>query len=172
MENKLLDQKCKIYYLLLNQKVIDDKQFNFLLQNEEQMGPVYKIKIDVKNMSKELTLYAAYDVVYLPRLYLSFPKNDLYEKLLPQITSLVFITKNNNFIEKQTEILNRFNLFKYNDINLIEYYKHINFSNSEYPLLFEINYFKKFLTMITKLFTYIHIVNNNTTFLKKIKLIK
>ena len=49
-------------------KVIDKKQFDFLLKNEEDMGAIYKIFIDVKNMKKELTYYSAYDVLYLPRL--------------------------------------------------------------------------------------------------------
>ena len=161
IENNKPNNKCKIYHLLLNQKVINEDKFNYLLKNEEKMGPVYKIKIDVKKLSKELILYAAYDVVYLPRLYMAFPKNDLYEILLPQITSIVFISKHNNFIKKQLEILNKLNMLKYNGINYVEYYKMIDYKKLNYNILFEINYFKKFWAMIIKLILYIKIINKS-----------
>jgi|SaaInlStandDraft_5_1057022.scaffolds.fasta_scaffold00837_14 hypothetical protein len=172
IENNNIKNKCKIYYLLLNQKVINKNKFNYLLENEEKMGPVYKIKINIKKMSKELTLYSAYDVVYLPRLYMSFPKNNLYENVLPQITSIIFIIKNNNFIKKQTDILNKFNMFKYNDINLVDYYKIVDYTKIKYNILYKINYFKKFWTMLIKLIIYIKIINNYDTYYKKNKLNK
>ena len=80
-ENNYTEYKCKIYYLLLQMKVIDKKQFDFLLKNEEDMGAIYNIFIDVKNMKKELVYYSAYDVLYLPRLVNSFPDNDYYNFL-------------------------------------------------------------------------------------------
>ena len=57
----LVENKYRIYQLLL-QKVIDNDKLNVLLKNEEDMGPIYKIFIDVENMSKSLTYYSAYDV--------------------------------------------------------------------------------------------------------------
>ena len=55
-ENNLTEYKCKIYFLLLQMKVIDKKQFDFLLKNEEDMGPIYKIFIDVKENEKRINL--------------------------------------------------------------------------------------------------------------------
>ena len=40
-----------------------------MLQNEENMGPIYNIRIKVDNMSEALRMYCAYDVLYLPELY-------------------------------------------------------------------------------------------------------
>ena len=73
-ENNLIEYKCKIYYLLKQMEVVSNSQFNYLLQNEENMGPIYNIRIKVDNMSEALINYCAYDVLYLPELYKNFHK--------------------------------------------------------------------------------------------------
>ena len=148
-ENNFIDYKCKIYYLLKQMKVIDNQKFNFLLKNEEDMGPIYDIFIDVKNMKKELIYYSAYDVLYLPRLIGKFPNNDYYNYILPQITSIIIFAKQLNFIDDNLILLNKFNNFfiingkklLFNDI-----YKNTT-ENLEYDHLDKLlysNYFKKF----------------------------
>ena len=172
-ENNYTEYKCKIYYLLLQMKVIDKKQFDFLLKNEEDMGAIYNIFIDVKNMKKELVYYSAYDVLYLPRLVNSFPDNDYYNFILPNITNIIIFAKQLNFIEDNLTLLNKFNNF----FILIKGEKHI-FNNIYKQITEEIkfnnldkllisNYFKKFFQMILKFTVYIYITNNYEYYINK-----
>ena len=41
------EKKCKIYYALLNTGVLSKTQFDNLKKNEEEMGPIYDIKINI-----------------------------------------------------------------------------------------------------------------------------
>jgi len=172
-ENNLNEYKCKIYYLLKQMNVIDNIQFNYLIKNEENMGPIYDIFIDVKNMKKELILYSAYDVLYLPRLIKSFPNNNFYRKLLPDITNIIIYSKYINFIDDNSFILNKLNNFfiivdnnkkLFNDV----YKKNVDKIESKYyDILLNINYFKKFFLMIIKLSVYIYLTNNYKYFINK-----
>ncbi len=172
-ENNLTENKCKIYFLLLQMNVIDRKQFDFLLKNEENMGPIYKIFIDVKKMKKELIYYSAYDVLYLPRLIEKFPKNKYYNNILPEITNIIIYAKQLNFIDDNLLLLNKFNNFfimkngkkmLFNDI-----YK-MTFDKIEFEYLDNIlssNYLKKFFQMIFKFVVYIYITNNHEYYINK-----
>jgi hypothetical protein len=166
-ENNFTDYKCKIYYLLNQMKVIDDKQFKFLLRNEEKMGYISDIFINVNKMSKELTLYSAYDVLYLPRLLNKFPNNELYNNIIPDITRIVLLAKEFQYIEKRLNILNNFNNFyikKDNEIILFnEYFKDVLNKINDNKILFfiSINYFKKFFNLIIKISVYSYLTNNN-----------
>ena len=172
-ENNYTEYKCKIYYLLLQMKVIDKKQFDFLLKNEEDMGAIYNIFIDVKNMKKELVYYSAYDVLYLPRLVNSFPDNDYYNFLLPNITNIIIFAKQLNFIEDNLVLLNKFNnffvLIKGNKYIFNNIYKQITeeikFKNLDKLLIS--NYFKKFFQMIFKFTVYIYLTNNYEYYINK-----
>lgn len=172
-ENNLKDYKCKIYYLLKQMSIINENQFNFLLKNEENMGPIYNIIIDVKNMKKELIYYSAYDVLYLPRLIKSFPDNFYYNKILPEITNIILFAKQLNFIDDNLLLLNKFNNFYilikdkkilFNDIYKLNTdkikFKYIN-------LLLNSNYFKKFFQMIFKFIIYIYLTNNYEYYINK-----
>lgn len=176
-ENNLKDYKCKIYFLLKQMKVIDEKQFNFLLKNEDDMGPIYNIFIDVKNMKKELIYYSAFDVLYLPRLIESFPKNDYYNYILPEITNIIIYAKQLNFIEDNLSLLNKFNNFfilikkksEYKQYIFNDIYKSI-VNNLEYENinnLLSSNYFKKFFQMFFKFVVYIYITNNFEYYINK-----
>jgi hypothetical protein len=166
-ENNLTDYKCKIYYLLHQMKVVDDKQFKFLLKNEEDMGHISQIFINVNKMSKELTLYSAYDVLYLPRLLNKFPNKELYNNIIPDITRIVLLAKEFEYIEKRLNILNKFNNFYIkteSNIKLFNnYYKDVIESiNDEMIIYFiSINYFKKFFNLIIKIAVYSYLTNNN-----------
>tara|TARA_B100001121_G_scaffold310662_1_gene343626 strand:- start:3204 stop:4253 length:1050 start_codon:yes stop_codon:yes gene_type:complete len=172
-ENNFNDYKCKIYFLLLQMKVIDKKQFEFLLKNEEDMGAIYNIFIDVKNMKKELIYYSAYDVLYLPRLIRAFPNNNYYNFILPEITNIIIFAKQLNFIDDNLLLLNKFNNFFiiHNENKFIfnDIYKKvtdkINFENLD--KLLSSNYFKKFFQMIFKFIIYIYITNNYQYYINK-----
>ena len=62
------DAKCKINYFLHQQKVISSKTLDTILQNEEKMGPIYLVDVNIKTLSPELLLYSSYDVIFLPEL--------------------------------------------------------------------------------------------------------
>jgi len=61
---------CKIYDLLVNVKVISETEKKKLDDNDELMGPIYKIIIDINNLSPELITYSIHDVVYLVKLFI------------------------------------------------------------------------------------------------------
>lgn len=172
-ENNYKEYKCKIYFLLLQMNVIDKKQFDFLIKNEEDMGPIYNIFIDVKKMKKELIYYSAYDVLYLPRLIDSFPKNDYYNYILPEITNIIIFAKQLNFIDNNLVLLNKFNNFfiSLNGEKLIfnNLYKQIaeeiEFENLD--KLLSSNYFKKFFQLILKFIVYIYVTNNYEYYINK-----
>jgi hypothetical protein len=172
-ENNYIEYKCKIYYLLKQMKVIDKIQFDFLLENEEKMGAIYNIFIDVKNMKKELINYCAYDVLYLPRLIKSFPNNIYYNNILPEITNIIIFAKQLNFIDNNLLLLNKFNnfyiIYKENKIIFNNIYK-LNTDTIKFEyldLIINSNYFKKFFQMIFKFIIYIYITNNFEYYINK-----
>lgn len=162
-EKNLTENKCKIYYLLKQMDVVSDSQFNYLLDNEEKMGPIYNIRIKVDSMSEALINYCAYDVLYLPSLLNKFPKNNLYEKIIPELTSIHFILKQTEFFTKYFKKISTFNNY-YNSNNkkkLSEYYKEINEKiSNKYIHLFKITYFRKFFEIILKYIIYSLVVSN------------
>jgi len=173
--NNNKDYKCKIYYLLYNFNVINKKQFNFLLKNEEEMGSISEIRIDINNMSKELVYYTVFDVLYLPELLSKFPNNKIYRNVIPELTSVSFILKNSNFFNNN--IVNKYNINfvkSYKSIKMIDiYYLYFYWVQDDEKILndlLKINYFKKFFDIIIKMIVYNKIfnkykvfINNNTT---------
>jgi hypothetical protein len=173
LKNKLTENKCKIYYLLKQMDVINKKQFDYLLKNEEDMGPIYNIIIDVKKMSDELIKYSTYDVLYLPALLKSFPNTYYYNYIIPEITHIHYILKQTDFFEKQNEKISYFNniFLDYgdNNIKLIEMYEYMYYwiKQNEISILLEITYFKKFFQLIIKSIVYNTITENYITYEKK-----
>ena len=151
LDNNKLEEKCKINYLLLEMKVISKKQFKFLQKEEEKMGPIYEIVIDVNKLNDLVILYTLTDVLYLPELIKKFPDNYIYNSLVPQLTSFSFNLKRiNNYDEFIQGISNYIiNFFRHDDgilqLNRIFYmiYHMIDSKNKIYYNLIEINYFKK-----------------------------
>lgn len=178
IENNL-EKKCKINYLLLNMNVITKKQFDFLQYEEEKMGPIYNIIIDVKNMNNLLILYTTTDVLYLPELLKKYPKNKLYQKLIPQLTNFVFYLKKVNDYNNIIENISKYNInfIKYdnktiqlsNIYNIICYM--IDYKNKIYYNFLDINHFKKTLEIILKYILYNLLVDNFNVWYNNSKLI-
>lgn len=70
---------CKIYDLLSDLEIINSNQKRDLELNEEKMGPIYDIIIDINKLTPELITYAIHDVVYLIEAYLKL-KNTIIQK--------------------------------------------------------------------------------------------
>ena len=172
--NDLQNNKCKIYYLLQQMNVIDNDKFEYLIKNEEKMGEIYNIFIDVNNMKKELVLYSLYDVLYLPRLFNKFKSDNSYNKYVPEITNIVLLSKQIGYLNDKLNYLNTFNnnyiikngkVILFNTIlnkNLINIMKYKNFNH-----IYSINYLKKFLNTIIKLSIYIYLTNNFEYYIKR-----
>lgn len=65
---------CKIYDLLLDLNILQTKEKKALELNEEKMGAIYDIIIDINSLTPELITYAIHDVVYLVDAYISLQK--------------------------------------------------------------------------------------------------
>jgi hypothetical protein len=65
---------CKIYDLLLDLNIIDVRGKKALELNEEKMGAIYDIIIDINSLTPELITYAIHDVVYLIDAYIHLQK--------------------------------------------------------------------------------------------------
>ena len=173
LKNNLVENKCKIYYLLLQMNVIDQKQMDYLLDNQEKMGNISEIRINVKDMSKELINYSAYDTLYLPELYKTFPKDDNYQKLIPEITSIHFILKQTDFFKKKFMEISQFNLLflnlenRYILLNEIFQFMYLWNDTGLLSYLNQITYFKKFFQIIIKYIVYNILIRNYETFYKK-----
>nr|QFG74643.1 MAG: hypothetical protein [Megaviridae environmental sample] len=174
ISNNKIDFKCKIYYLLKQMNVITNEQMEFLLKNEELMGPIYNIRIDINNLKKELILYSAFDVLFLNNLLQKFPKQNIYLNLIPNIVNIHFILKQTTFFSEYNELLNQFNInyiiYKGNKKVLVNIFKEI-LKKIESNLLIlnnlsNINYIKKFFTNITKNIVYLNILKRYTIYVK------
>jgi hypothetical protein len=173
LANKLTENKCKIYYLLKQMNVVNKKQFDYLLKNEEEMGPIYNIIINVKKMTDSLIKYSTYDVLYLPALLNNFPDTYYYNHIIPELTHIHYILKQTDFFEKQNEKISYFNNifldYEYTNIKLIEMYEYMYYwiKQNEVSYLLEITYFKKFFHLIIKSIVYNLITEKYITYEKK-----
>ena len=173
IDNNIENKKCKIYSILRELNVIDDVQLEMLYKNEEDMGPIYLIEIDVRNLNENTMLYSAFDVLYLPALLEQFPKNNIYQSLIPEITCFNYIDRYENIFTKPiSEVINKANNYfmriKNNEIHsnlkLVDIYSlffyWINDKEGTLKKLLEINYFKKFIEVFIKLTVYKKIIAN------------
>lgn len=159
-----IDGKCKIYDLLLSLKVIDKKKYDELMKNDELIGNIWDVFIDVRNLSKEVAKYSAYDVIYLPDLYKKFISlgemndYDVYQKIIPDISSVAFTLRYNNKLNEISETLSKYNLnkidfynnqFTFNDIYIL-LFEWIKINDNIINNLYKINYFKKIIELVIK----------------------
>ena len=157
--------KCKIYELLVMEKIISQKKYDEIKLNEEKMGPIYDIKIDINNLSEKLIDYSFYDVIYLSRLLKNYEDKG-YFKLIIELTQLVMMDKRNiHEIVPKEEInkINNYILFKNDEITkLVEifnmFYKKLEKDDLINNLL-KINYFKQNIIFIIKFELYSSLLN-------------
>lgn len=62
------DGRCKINYFIQQENIISKEFLDEMMLNEKNMGPIYLVHVDVKNLKPSLLLYSAYDVIFLPEL--------------------------------------------------------------------------------------------------------
>lgn len=163
-----LEKKCKINYLLLDMKVINQKQFDFLQREEDKMGPIYNIIIDVRKMDDLLILYTTTDVLYLPELLKKYPNNIVYNNLISQMTNFTFFLKRINNYNEIIQKISKYNInfIKDNDFkiqlnkifNMIYYM--IDSNNKIYYNFIKINHFKKTMEIMIKNFLYNILIDN------------
>jgi hypothetical protein len=159
-----IDGKCKIYELLLLMKVISKSKYDDLMKNDKLMGNIWEINIDVKTMSKELVKYSIYDVLFLPKLFNKFPKNEIYHTIIPEIGNIVFLLRYQDKLDKYFTDVSKHNLtkyiegFTYNDV-YITVFEWIMTDHFMYNL-YQINYFRKFIELIIKNILYNYLDNS------------
>lgn len=165
--NPIEGYRCKIYYLLLQKKVITEKKFNDLIQNEKDMGKIYKIIINVENLSDNLLKYSIYDVIFLPQLIrnLKFESNkDL--QIVNTLSQLNFLWKNNLIpsINSQKETIEKiFNSYNKNNIRINEIFNIIINQIDDIIINYKkINFIKKFIEQIQKIYILPLIMNFDT----------
>ncbi len=170
--------KCKIYYFLLNEKIITQEVFDKLLDNEKKMGPIWDIYIHINKLNENLIDYTLYDVLFLSHLVDNLHKNIKDHKIINELTQLTFIDKRNiiNIIPKME--INKINNyivfidkpFRLNELFNIFLNKIKKFNNIENIL--NINYFKSTLIMIFKYEFLIYAVKKYTIYEKLSEKIK
>lgn len=126
------DNICRIYDLLVKLNIISEDEKQKLDLNEDKMGHIYEIFIDINKLSDELITYAIHDVVYLTDAYKKLkkmiiehnPKN--YYLLLDLIRYCFMERRNVTNIGDDVIIINMMN----------NYFYYINKSNvhTEYML--------------------------------------
>lgn len=170
-----VDRKCKIYYLLKNMNVVDNKQFNFLINNEKQMGSISDIKINYKDLSKELILYSTFDVLFLSDLFVKFKKTNINFELLSDVVRIHYILKQTEYFSlfnsNISELNNNYfiiNNKKYIFYDNFKYYiEKLNITEYTLKIFLKINYIKKFFMNILKSIIYSFFINNYKSFKKK-----
>lgn len=174
--------KCSIYDLLLATQVISKHKYDWLLENEEKMGKLYEQNINIYNMSKELTLYSAYDTLYLKYLDNKFIEYDtyIYEQVLPKITATIFFERKMTNISLYEKIKNNIILINNyrikGNVMILDIYNYvfekilpkIIVNKCKLSILIKINYFKRFFEYLTKILLYC-VIGNKTKIYSSLK---
>ena len=160
--------KCSIYDVLLDDKIISQKQVDYLNKIDDDMGPIYLINIDVNNLDDNLTNYSLYDVLYLPEL-LKKNINDLLNNehlIISDILKIIFLYKRNidtTFLKLELLINSINNNFifessiSYNLNTLWVYYFDVITDIESVSILKNINFFKSFFKILSKYILYYNI---------------
>ena len=173
LEHELDDDiSCNIYNLLVLYNIISESKLEELEKNEEELGPLWLIKINLYELSLPMLKYALYDVIFLPELIRQFllPKNNIYTYLIPDIIHIIFKYKKN--IESQflhlEKLINKMNLeFIY--INNKAYTLHIiwtYYNDYIFGDIKNINYFKQLFKILSKYIVYYTIYKKYDIFYK------
>jgi hypothetical protein len=172
---------CRIYDMLLNYEIIDQRIYQILDKNEDEMGPIYKIIIDINSLSEALKKYSIYDVIYLGKAFLTL--KDMIIKYNPKNYYLLIDILRFSFMEKRDitnigddlVVINMMNNYfilvgskKTYKLKLIDVYNQIikNYMES-YPSikpLIEITYFKKNMLNLFKTIIYTILLDKYTIY--------
>jgi len=167
ISNDLINNKCKIYELLLQMKVINKNTYTMLEENDKKMGNIWEINLEIDKLNESVILYTLYDVLFLPALFEKFPKSDIYMKLLPGINNYNNINRFDNTLNTLHLNISKYNTSFYKNISMNDIYIAVYMwlvCTPEYNNLFQINYYKKFYEVIIKHYIYSKLLNNyNTT---------
>ncbi len=158
-KSQIINFKCKIYDLLLGMKVINQKKYDYLLENDKLMGNIWDIDIDINKDSfiknKELIKYCIYDVVYLPQLFHKFKKhipNNIIDIII-ELGCESFIIRYENKLDNLWASISKYNFNKYEDILYNDIYIAVFewiMTNNIMNNLYQINYFKKIIELMIK----------------------
>ena len=163
-----IEDKCKIKELLLEHKIINQKHYDNLVKNEEKMGNISDIFIDIHNVSDELIKYSLYDVLFLKYLFIRFINidKDIYEKFIPELTRLIYLQRRDiiNITENIDNIIFRLNIASIEEFgdNLNNIFMTLLFVIYDKKIIniFNINYFKKNILNLLKAITYNILIEN------------
>jgi len=166
-----ITESCSIYSLLVNHMIVDMNHIKELNKIEEEMGEIQYVTIDINNMDKNLLSYALYDVIFLPQLLkklLSY--GDIYKFIIPEVICIIFKSKRliETNLNRLIEDLNKQNNCHIdNNFSFIQIYEILLYQYFKYNDLNQVNYFKNFFTIISKLLVYSMIVDNFTSYIGK-----
>jgi hypothetical protein len=168
---------CNIYYLYEKYDVINKDQRNILDKNENEMGKLYNIIINIDTLSDELINYTMYDVVYLKYLYKRMISSIVEYRYVNELVRLVFLDKRNiiKFVDK--EKIERYNInYFFKDNKIVRLSENIEknkiFNNRTFNALYHVNYFKLNLNLILKNIIYAKIIRRERVYENKSKLQK
>jgi hypothetical protein len=176
-----VQKKCQIYEQLLDRNIITREKYDALEKNDEKMGPIYEIFIDIKKLSHELKVYSMYDVVFLKKLVDSFGDIDMVSQMT-QFTmnhKFNFLSEQDEIVQTITKMNNCYLILDMNIVRLNELYNYFTgyLNNEMINNLSKVNYFKKTVVMIVKYVFYFNVStrfriyqNKNIIFTDKIKM--
>jgi hypothetical protein len=118
---------CRIYDLLEKTQIISSEEKLALETNEEKMGHIYEIFIDINTTSPELITYSIHDVVYLIDLYQNLKTKII--KSNPKNYYLLVDAQRYCFMEKRNVTNIGDDLIIINQMN--NYFYYINKSNAK-----------------------------------------
>ena len=150
-----IDHKCKIYSLFRLLGLIDDKIEKVIKANEEEMGPIYNIIIDIEKLTPSLLKYSVFDVIYLNSVYKFFHNKENIKQStnINKITRFMIQQKYSKQFEEMRAKLNKMNNFylpQYGMLRLSEIFIICNgiYDDETYKNLHKINNFKFILETI------------------------
>jgi hypothetical protein len=118
---------CRIYDLLEKTQIIDSQEKSLLESNEEKMGHIYEIIIDINTLTPELITYSIHDVVYLIDLFHNLKTQII--KSNPKNYYLLIDAQRYCFMEKRNVTNIGDDLVLINQMN--NYFYYINKSNTK-----------------------------------------
>jgi hypothetical protein len=169
--NTFSDNKfCNIYFSIEYFGVVNEKQIDFLKDNEKKLGKFWLIYIDINKLPKTLIEYAMYDALYLKQLTKNIKgiiedNGDNYNLIL-DVTRIVLLLRQNIYVIPS---INHYNMFMINKQSLISIFNDTfdNFYNnieSSIKKIFAFGFFKKQLLPILQITTYYILCNKNKVY--------